>query len=97
MVIKFRLRTRSLSDMRTFLSDANVDMGCTPTPVNTGDGYIITVLADQQDYQRLVEDHPEHVTIDAAEQLDTAAALQWTSAGNRFHGNRIPHGLGTKE
>ena len=98
MLIRLRVSTNSLSDMRTFLATADVDMGCTPFTENIGDKYTMTVLADEQEYKRLVSQRPENVQMHALENITVPMApLRMKASVNRFESGHIPHGFGTKE
>ena len=98
MLIKLRVRADTLSDMRDFLADADVDIGCTPLVVSVGDRYSITVISDQREYNRLVTQRSGNVDIDVLEDVTApTAALRMVASGNRFQGGGTPRGLGTKE
>ena len=98
MLIKLRVHTSNLSTLRSLLADADVDMGCTPVTERSGQEYAITVISDEQEHHRLVEQLPQNVYIDVLEEVPAPSVPPARiGRGNRFHGMRVPRGLGTKE
>ena len=98
MLFELRLHTEALSELRNFLTDADVDMDCTPVVSMVDNYYTITVVADEQEYHRLVAERPDTVEIEVLESVTSPVApLRETPSGNRFEFGRIPRGLGKKE
>lgn len=98
MLIRLRVTTNTLSEMRRFLADADIDMGCTPIAEKMGDRYAVTALSDQQEYDRLANKCPDGIEVHALEEVTVPPApLGMKLSSNRFQTGRIPSGLGLKE
>jgi hypothetical protein len=95
---KVRFEARSLDELRDFLSDAEVDLGCRPYARRRGDRYSVIGIADDGEVGRLNARAASNVRIEALEELPPPEARSSdVSATNRFLRGAIPRGLARKE
>jgi hypothetical protein len=98
MTKKVRVSAESLPELRDFLADAAVDMGCRPVAVKRGDRFATTVISGDEELDRLSARRAGGVRIEVLEEVRSPAArLRMMRAGNRFAGGQVPRGLGVKE
>lgn len=95
---KLRITADTLSALRAFLSDANVDMGCRPRAVKRGEGFATLVVSDDDELDRLNARRTGGVIVEVLEDMPSPQSrLRALRPGNRFLGGSVPKGLGIKE
>lgn len=95
---KIRIKASSLSILRNFLIDAEIDFGCRPVARKVGDYYSVTGVSEDDQLQRLNLRRISGVQIEVLEELpDPAVQLRLVPQTNRFHNGTVIRGLGKKE
>jgi hypothetical protein len=98
MTRKARISAESLPELRDFLKDADVDMGCRPVAVKRGDRFATTVISSDEELGRLSMRRSSSVRIEVLEEVaPPASRLRMVRSGNRFADGQVPRGLGVKE
>lgn len=98
MTRKARVSAESLPELRDFLAEADVDMGCRPVAVRRGDRFATTVISSDDELDRLSARRSSSVRIELLEEVaPPETRLRLVRSGNRFAGGQVPRGLGVKE
>jgi hypothetical protein len=98
MTRKLRISAENVQQLRAFLSDADVDLGCRPVARRRGSRSETIVLASDEEFGRLAARRSAGVLIeDLGELPEPATRLRMSRPGNRFSNAQIPRGLGVKE
>ncbi len=98
MVKKLRISADTLSELRDFLTDADVDMGCRPVAIKKDERYLTTVVSRDEELNRMSARRSGGVRIEVIEEMaEPVSRLRMLRKGNRFIGGDIPRGLGLKE
>lgn len=95
---KLRISAESIAELRDLLADGDVDMGCRPVAIKTGDTYSTTVVSEQEELDRLSARRLGTVKIEVLGDIPAPKArMRKRHTGNRFASGRLPKGLGIKE
>jgi hypothetical protein len=94
---KIRIDAASLGELRAFLSDGDVDLGCRPFARKLGERFSVVGVADDADIARLSARVVGGVRIEVLEELPPPEArLRMVQPRNRFLRGDVPRGLGRK-
>jgi hypothetical protein len=97
MPTRLRVSADTLTQLRDFLTGADVDMGCRPFAVKRGGRYATTVISDEHEIERLSARLATGIQVEVLEVLpDPASRLRMIRPGNRFLRGGVPRGLGVK-
>lgn len=94
---KLKIIGEDRTALRTFLADADVDLGCRPSVYREGGRVAVFVVADDEEIERLSTRQSGAVTIEFREPVpppETRRAM--VASGNRFVTGELPRGLGEK-
>ena len=95
---KLRVSADTLPELRDFLADADVDMGCRPVATKHGNRYATVVVSEDDELNRMTARRAGGIRIEVLEEVpEPAARLRMVRSGNRFLHGDIPRGLGKKE
>ena len=95
---KLRVSAQTLPELRDFLAEADVDMGCRPVAVKEGDRYLTTVVSNDEELNRMNARRSGGIRIEVVEEMpEPATRLRMLRLDNRFLGGDVPRGLGRKE
>jgi hypothetical protein len=98
MTRKLRISADSVHQLRTFLSDADVDLGCRPVARPRGSRSETVVLASDEEFGRLAARRSAGIVIEDLGKLpEPSTRLRMSRPGNRFSTAQVPRGLGIKE
>jgi hypothetical protein len=99
-VHRIELRARSIEELRSFLNDADVDLGCRPVVRKVGEEYMVEVYSPLATMERLRSARSAStVTMNVIENTSEVGRARQAEvgAGDRFAARIAPSGLGTKE
>jgi hypothetical protein len=97
---RIELRAKSVTELRSFLEGADVDLGCRPVVRKVGDDYVVEAYAPLPAVERLRSARSASAVainvIENASEVGRARQAE-VGSGNRFAVRTAPSGLGIKE
>ena len=98
MTKKLRIAADSVERLRSFLTEADLDLGCRPFAREREGRYEAVVLSSEAEFGRLAERRSAGIEIeDLGDLPDPASRIRMARSGNRFSSGEVPRGLGIKE
>ncbi len=99
---KVSIEAPSLNQLRGFLADTDVDLGCRPFARKSGDRFSVTGIAEDEQIGRLsarsAARGADDVRVEVLEELPSAEdRLRMVRSGRAARRGGLPRGLGRKE